>query len=188
MSLATVDCLLLSTESDPFALRSVSSSAAVIALIGMGRATAADPVNGWRWVFRTLLIFDAICLIGFGLFYHPPPRTVSHGSLWFKIKSLDWIGYFLLIAGLVPLLMGFAWSSDSTIGWHDPHSYVPVAIGFAFLILCLLYGAFSAGRRGTLQQGLTCFAWLLQSGRERLAASWTTASSRTVATSRSPCS
>ncbi|KAG0663204.1 hypothetical protein C6P46_002793 [Rhodotorula mucilaginosa] len=107
----------------------VSSSAAVIALIGMGRATAADPVNGWRWVFRTLLIFDAICLLGFVFFYHPPPRTVSHGTLWFKIKSLDWIGYFLLIAGLVPLLMGFAWSSDSNIGWHDPHSYVPVAIG-----------------------------------------------------------
>lgn len=119
---------------------SVSSAAAVIALIGMGRATAADPVNGWRWVFRTMLLYDGILLLGFFFFYHPPPRTVTTGSFWSKVKTLDWIGYFLLIAGLVPLLMGFAWSSDSTIGWHDPHSYVPVAIGFVGLIACLLYG------------------------------------------------
>ncbi|BGP57389.1 hypothetical protein JCM8202_005031 [Rhodotorula sphaerocarpa] len=117
----------------------VSSSAAVIALIGMGRATAANPIDGWRWIFRALLIMDGILLGGFLFFYHPPPRTVSHGTLLDKIKTLDWIGYFLLVAGLVPLLMGFAWSSDSKIGWHDPHSYVPVAIGFAGLIACLLY-------------------------------------------------
>jgi hypothetical protein len=33
-------------------------------------ASQADPVNGWRWVFRTMLLFDGILLLGFGFFYH----------------------------------------------------------------------------------------------------------------------
>ncbi|BGP71293.1 hypothetical protein NBRC10513v2_004662 [Rhodotorula toruloides] len=116
-----------------------SSTAAILALIAMTAASQADAVNGWRWVFRTMLLFDGILLLGFGFFYHPPPRTATRHTLLQKLASLDWIGYFLLIAGLVPLLMGFAWSSDSTIGWHDPHSYACVAVGFAGLIACCLY-------------------------------------------------
>ncbi|BGP33028.1 hypothetical protein JCM10296v2_004817 [Rhodotorula toruloides] len=108
-----------------------SSTAAILALIAMTAASQADAVNGWRWVFRTMLLFDGILLFGFGFFYHPPPRTATRHTLLQKLASLDWIGYFLLIAGLVPLLMSFAWSSDSTIGWHDPHSYACVAVGFA---------------------------------------------------------
>lgn len=56
-----------------------------------------------------------------------------------KVRSLDWIGYFLLVAGLVPLLMGFAFSSDSKYGWHDAHSYAPVAVGLVGLLATCLY-------------------------------------------------
>lgn len=155
----------------------------------MGRATAADPIDGWRWIFRALLIMDGILLGGFLFFYHPPPRTVSHGTLLDKIKTLDWIGYFLLVAGLVPLLMGFAWSSDSKIGWHDPHSYVPVAIGFAGLIACLLYGESRAPPRcHPVSSDLADRVRSQQSGRAPRAASSTTASSRMAATSLCLCS
>lgn len=105
-----------------------------------------------------LLIYPVLLLLGFGFAYfaspagslyahrteqtcfyplQPPPRTTSQGS---ALRSLDWTGYTLLLGGTVPLLMGFAWSSDPMYGWHDPHSYGCVAAGFASLLGCLLWG------------------------------------------------
>ncbi|KAM0789204.1 hypothetical protein ACM66B_000049 [Microbotryomycetes sp. NB124-2] len=121
------------------AINWVGGLASIIALIGMGAATQNDGVNGWRWVFRTLLILDAIILIGFAAFYFPPPRTASRASLFERLKTLDWIGYGLLLAGLVPFLMGFAWAGDMNYGWKDAHSYGPVVVGGVILIICLIY-------------------------------------------------
>lgn len=70
----------------------------------------------------------------------PPPRTVLKSTFFEKVKTLDWIGYFLLISGLVPLLMGLAWSSDPSLGWHNAHSYGPVAVGCVGFIACMLWG------------------------------------------------
>ncbi|KPV74788.1 uncharacterized protein RHOBADRAFT_53726 [Rhodotorula graminis WP1] len=120
-------------------VNTVACLASVIALIGMGSAIQNDPIDGWRWIWRTALIMNGVLFLGFAFFYFPPPRTISNLSLWGKVRSLDWTGYFLLISGLVPLLMGLAWSSDPGYGWHDMHSYVPVAIGCAGLVACGLY-------------------------------------------------
>ncbi|KAK4051412.1 hypothetical protein OIV83_002896 [Microbotryomycetes sp. JL201] len=117
----------------------VSGLASIVALIAMGAATQNDPVNGWRWVFRTLLILNGLIFIGFAAFYFPPPRTAKRVSLMTKLRTLDWIGYGLLTGGLVPLLMGFAWAGDMNYGWKDAHSYAPVAVGGCVLLLCLLY-------------------------------------------------
>lgn len=57
-----------------------------------------------------------------------------------KVKTLDWVGYILLLGGTIPLLMGFAWSSDPTYGWHNAHSYGCVVAGFVSLVACLLWG------------------------------------------------
>jgi hypothetical protein len=35
----------------------------------MAAATGNDPVNGWRWIFRTQLVLSAIVFIGFALIY-----------------------------------------------------------------------------------------------------------------------
>ncbi|ORY86666.1 major facilitator superfamily domain-containing protein [Leucosporidium creatinivorum] len=116
-----------------------ASTASVFALIAMGAAIHNDAIDGWRWIYRFLLILNAILLVGFTVFYHPPPRTVIKSTFFEKVKTLDWIGYFLLISGLVPLLMGLAWSSDPTYGWHNAHSYGPVAVGCVGFIACLIY-------------------------------------------------
>ncbi|KAJ9120896.1 hypothetical protein QFC22_002831 [Naganishia vaughanmartiniae] len=116
-----------------------SGLASVPALIGMGAATKMDPINGWKWVFRTQLIVNGIICLGFLLIYHPPPRTQTFISFRKRIATLDWIGYFLLFAGLVPLLMGFAWASDSNYGWKNAHAYACVAIGIVGFGACLLY-------------------------------------------------
>ena len=133
----------------------VSGLASILALIGTGAAVNADHDNGWRWCFRITLILSAITLIGFAWLYKPPPRTANTTTLREKVKSLDWIGYFLLLAGLIPLLAGFAYSSDSecgfkqgifwlttglaNYGWQSPISYALVAVGFVFFGICLVY-------------------------------------------------
>lgn len=53
---------------------------------------------------------------------------------------LDWIGYVLLLAALVPFLMGFAWSGDTNYGWaNKTHTVVPITVGGVLFLVCLLY-------------------------------------------------
>lgn len=117
----------------------ISGGGAYAALLGMGAATSADTVNGWRWVWRTQLVCNGVLILGFAIFYNPPPRTKSDLTFWGRVKSLDWIGYFLLTGGLIPILMGFAWAADANYGWSDPHAYACVVAGTISFVLCLLY-------------------------------------------------
>jgi MFS family permease len=176
----------------------VSGLASLIALLPIGAATAADPVNGWRWVFRIKFILEILVVVGFAALYfasltvhgcwktrlivlQPPPRTnANKQSLAQKLKALDWIGYILLLGALIPFLMGFAWSGDSNYGWKNKtHTVVPVVVGGVLFIVCLLYGMWEY----IITRLFTDFC--LQNGRVPEPASWITVSSRTVATSLS---
>ncbi|EKD05000.1 hypothetical protein A1Q2_00699 [Trichosporon asahii var. asahii CBS 8904] len=117
----------------------ISGGGAYAALLGMGAATSADTVNGWRWVWRTQLVCNGVLILGFAIFYNPPPRTKSDLTFWGRVKTLDWIGYFLLTSGLIPILMGFAWAADANYGWSDLHAYACVVAGTISFVLCLLY-------------------------------------------------
>ncbi|WWD19962.1 hypothetical protein CI109_104435 [Kwoniella shandongensis] len=108
-----------------------------LAFMSTGNAIAADPKFGFRWIWRVQLIMNGIIFIGIAIVYKPLPRTKSaETTLRHRVKQLDWIGYLLLTGGLVPLLMGFAWASDPTFGWSDPHASACVGIGFAAFIAC----------------------------------------------------
>ena len=113
----------------------------MVALLPIGAAVAADPVNGWRWVFRIKFILECLVLFGFAALYFPPARTNANKQSYFeRLRSLDWIGYILLTGALVPFLMGFAWSGDSNYGWASTsHTVVPVVVGGVLFIICLLY-------------------------------------------------
>jgi hypothetical protein len=50
-------------------LSSLAGLSSIPALLGMAAATGNDPVNGWRWIFRTQLVLSAIVFIGFALIY-----------------------------------------------------------------------------------------------------------------------
>jgi hypothetical protein len=39
-------------------------------LTNSGAATKMDPINGWKWVFRTQLIVNGVICLGFLLIYH----------------------------------------------------------------------------------------------------------------------
>jgi hypothetical protein len=59
----------ISIRCSALALFSFSGFSSIPALLGMAAATGNDPVNGWRWIFRTQLVISAIVLIGFVLVY-----------------------------------------------------------------------------------------------------------------------
>ena len=57
---------------------------------------------GWRWVFYVNIVPGLIAL---GLLSFLLPRLAGHGRV-----RIDWIGIILLIAGVVPLLIGLTWA------------------------------------------------------------------------------
>src|SRR5207302_509537 len=66
---------------------------------------------GWRWVFYVNLPLGliALALIGFLL-----PRLAGHGRV-----RIDWLGIALLIAGVLPVLIGLTWAG-LTYPWGSP--------------------------------------------------------------------
>lgn len=58
----------------------------------------------WRWVFYINLPFAVLAIIGV-LFALPKVRA-EH-----RVK-VDWLGAFLLIVGLIPVLLGFTWAGS----------------------------------------------------------------------------
>lgn len=88
---------------------------------------------GWRWVFYINLPFAAAAFIGV-IFALPNVRTGR------KVK-VDWAGSALLVAGLIPLLLGFTWAGDR-YAWGSP-----VTIGlFAFSVVTLAFFLWYEGR------------------------------------------
>lgn len=47
----------------------VSGLSSLVALLPIGAATTADPVNGWRWVFRIKFILECLVIIGIAALY-----------------------------------------------------------------------------------------------------------------------
>jgi EmrB/QacA subfamily drug resistance transporter len=79
---------------------------------------------GWRWVFYVNLLPGLIAL---GLISFLLPRIAAHGRV-----RIDWPGIALLIAGLVPILIGLTWAGI-TYPWASPQ--VIGSIGGGALVL-----------------------------------------------------
>lgn len=85
---------------------------------------------GWRWVFYVNLPFAVLALIGV-LFALPKVRTSEQASI-------DWIGSFLLVLGLLPILLGFTWAG-SKYDWSSPVEISLFGAGIIILILFYIY-------------------------------------------------
>jgi hypothetical protein len=53
-----------------YTFRMRESSNEALSLRLSGAATKMDPINGWKWVFRTQLIVNGVICLGFLLIYH----------------------------------------------------------------------------------------------------------------------
>ena len=86
----------------------------------------------WRWVFYVNLPIGIVALLVL-IFLMPTLRSKNTGKV-----SIDYIGALLLIAGTVPLLLGFTWAGSQ----YDWLSWQIISIfsdAIVFLALFILY-------------------------------------------------
>ncbi|OQV06491.1 hypothetical protein CLAIMM_11048 [Cladophialophora immunda] len=99
----------------------------------------------WRWIYYIYLIIQGIALILMVLFYHPPSFRQLHGNertRMQEIKRIDWVGMFLLVAGLVLFLLGISWGGNP-VSWSSPRILGLVISGGIILVLFGFWEVFS---------------------------------------------
>ena len=63
------------------------------------------------------------------LFYHPPSFQQLHGgkrTVMQEVKRIDFVGIFLMVAGLSMFLLGISWGSYASVSFQlssDPDLY-----------------------------------------------------------------
>ncbi|KAH8179893.1 major facilitator superfamily protein [Sarocladium implicatum] len=83
--------------------------------------------TSWKWVFGVgAMLAGIITFASIFLISPPPPRDPSR-----EIPTVDWIGAFLITAGLILLM--FALTEGNVVGWQTP--WVPVLIVVSLLIV-----------------------------------------------------
>ena len=106
---------------------------------GGGGKRADGDVEGFRyfWYFTMVVFLLATILTAF--LYTPPPtkkqQTLSQVQ---RLQRLDWIGYALLIIGLILLSIGLSWS-ENPYPWTDAHTCATFTVGVVFLIALVVY-------------------------------------------------
>jgi EmrB/QacA subfamily drug resistance transporter len=89
-----------------------------------------DSALGWRWVFFVNLPFAVLAIIGVILFL-PKVRTTEQAKL-------DWVGSLLLIAGLMPILLGFTWAGTK-YDWSSIQEILLFGVGLIIIVIFMLY-------------------------------------------------
>ncbi|KAF2646766.1 fungal trichothecene efflux pump [Massarina eburnea CBS 473.64] len=79
-------------------------------------------VASWRWIFYIFIIMMVPGTLLWFFCYHPPSYTQLHGKKSKKmdeLKKIDFLGVFLLTAGLALFLLGISWGGP-TVPWSSP--------------------------------------------------------------------
>jgi EmrB/QacA subfamily drug resistance transporter len=85
---------------------------------------------GWRWVFGVNIVPGLIAL---GLLAYLLPRIAGRGRV-----RIDWIGIALLIAGVVPVLIGLTWAGI-TYPWASVQVVTSIAGGAVILAIFAIW-------------------------------------------------
>lgn len=120
------------------ALNSSISIGSILSLVIGGALTQDNPAG-----FRTYWYICAGIFVGstilLATLYNPAPRELQVVlTLSQKLKSLDWMGYFLFDAGLVLFCLGLSYSQNP-FSWQNAHVVAPFAIGCAILLALFVY-------------------------------------------------
>jgi MFS family permease len=109
-------------------------------LVGGALNRTSDPTSdGFRYYYYMTMGWFVVAAVLCFFVYNPPP-TPKQKELTTaeKLAKLDWIGYFLLAAGLVLFCVGLSWSQNP-YPWSDPHVAATFAIGLAFALGLVVY-------------------------------------------------
>lgn len=70
----------------------------------------------WRWIYYIQIIMLTGALVLQLIFYKPPDYRQLHGerSRLVELKRVDWVGLFLLVAGLSLFMLGVSWGGSCT--------------------------------------------------------------------------
>ncbi|EXJ59135.1 hypothetical protein A1O7_06566 [Cladophialophora yegresii CBS 114405] len=115
-------------EALPFAFNTFGS------LIGYSMVRNAT----WRWGYYVNIIVTAASVLLLFFFYHPPvpQKELSRFEI---LKTIDFVGCGLFIAGLGGFLLGLTWAAGS-YPWKSAPVLVPMLAGVGFLGLFGLWG------------------------------------------------
>ncbi|KAF2190901.1 MFS general substrate transporter [Zopfia rhizophila CBS 207.26] len=114
-----------------YAFATFSAGSAIGGAVGNLIAGFISAYTSWKWVFGTLAACAAV-IAASGIFTIPSPHERSEtGGLNGLLRSVDWLGGFLVTASLTALL--FALTEGNVAGWKNVH--IPVLIVIAALLL-----------------------------------------------------
>ncbi|KAI0420502.1 major facilitator superfamily transporter [Xylaria grammica] len=119
-----------------YAFSAYASGAPLGSVFGNLLAGGIASATSWKWVFGTLGALGVVVTVAGLLFIPPPPPSLvppQRGLV--LLKSVDWLGGFLVTAGLLALL--FALTEGNVVGWGTP--WVPVLIVVALILLGIFY-------------------------------------------------
>lgn len=108
----------------------MSQGASLPSNLGIGRAIQNDPVNGWRWIFYSLIVLYGIQPLLWFFAYRPPKRV---NELTKARPSLDIVGYVLLAAAVVPFLTALSWGG-AVYPWKSARVVATLVVGIAMWI------------------------------------------------------
>ncbi|KAH8157260.1 hypothetical protein CIB48_g10983 [Xylaria polymorpha] len=119
-----------------YAFSAYASGGALGSVFGNLIAGFIASATSWKWVFGALGGLGVVVTAA-GIFFIPPPpaSSVPPRKGLVLLKSVDWLGGFLVTAGLLALL--FALTEGNVVGWSTP--WVPVLIVVAVILLGVFY-------------------------------------------------
>ncbi|KIW08472.1 uncharacterized protein PV09_01374 [Verruconis gallopava] len=112
----------------------------------IGRAFIDNTAAGWRWSYYIGIICNALALIFYQFFYHPPKYDQLHvhgKTIAQQLKEFDYVGLVLYLAGVVILLIGLSWGGQA-YPWSSAHVIATLVVGIATLILFGFYEGYLA--------------------------------------------
>jgi MFS family permease len=109
--------------------------------------------QGWRWSYYLPAILNGVNVLLNFLFYRPPPTRIQRKDNALTLfKSLDLLGFFLAIAGLVLLTIALVWGGNM-YAWDSVHTLASLIVGVVILIFFGVY-EWKGTNRGLLDHRL----------------------------------
>ncbi|KPM41468.1 hypothetical protein AK830_g5098 [Neonectria ditissima] len=119
-----------------------------IAVLLVAGAFAKMSESGWRWVYYLNAILFGTCALGIVALYRPPPPRLRRDySTKTVLKSVDVVGIFLLVCGIVMIVTSLTWGGHA-YPWNDSKVVSLLTLGAAFLVGFGIYETY--GRRDGL--------------------------------------
>ncbi|KAI1615921.1 siderophore iron transporter [Exophiala viscosa] len=133
-----------------FVLAMAFTAASPFSALGsyIGRLFVVYTAAGWRWDYYVAIILNALSILLYLAFYHPPHFQDLHRnrSRMQELADLDYGGMILFVAGLVLFLMGLSWGG-SLYPWDSAHVIATIVVGFVVCVCFVLYECYMPLRR-----------------------------------------